>query len=198
MRERVDRRYQRSDYDIRYFGNVVMGKEARRIDIDKVEIYRGAKVSRATFSRHYRGVTDIKVREEERVLRRFRQQLRSSDNREAVIFKFVLLVYKNREIFRVCIKRNDVFLLRRVIFLMNRLVMRGWRKYGGELDKKMGKWCTHLVMAVIEDWGRRNFRGDMLEEKAVIVGRVYDFLEKHQSELVRIDLVDKKTSSKKR
>ncbi len=186
VRRQEGKKYRKSDQKICDFGNEIMRKEARKIDIRNAEIYRGAKVSRATFSRHYKNVTDIKIREEERVLGEFRRQINSSDNREVVIFKFVLMLYKNRNVFLVCMRRNDVFLLKRMIFGMNRLVMRSWRRYDDVINRWVRRWGTYLVIAVVEEWARRNFRGDLIEEETQLIKRVYDFLEKNQGELARI------------
>ncbi len=186
MKKKKDRKYQKSDQRICDFGNEIMRKEARKIDIKNVEIYRGARVSRATFSRHYRCVTEIKIREEEKIFDEFRRQIRPNDNREAVILKFVLLVYKNRGFFRVLVKRNDIFLLKRMILGMNRLIIRGWRSYGIGVDRKIDKVCVHFVMAAVEEWGWRRFRGDLLEKEAVLIGEIYDFLEKNQGVLAGI------------
>lgn len=186
MKKQKDKKYQKSDRKICDFGNEVMRKEARKIDIKNAEIYRGARVSRATFSRHYKDATDIKVKEEERVFGEFRRQIKGSDNREEIIFKFALSLYKNKDVFLVCARRNDVFLLKRMISEVNRLIMRNWRSYGKEVDREINRWGTYLIIAVVEEWARRNFRDDLLEEEALLIKRVYDFLERNRGELARI------------
>ncbi len=186
MKKQKDKKYQKSDQKICDYSNEILRKEARKIDIKSAEIYRGAKVSRATFSRHYNNVSDIKIREEERVFDGFRRQIKSSDGKDMVIFKFVLVIYQNRGIFLTCLKRNDVFLLKKMVHKMNQLVTRNWRSYGSGIDAKFMRWSAYLIIAAVEEWARRSFRGDLLEEEARLIKRVYDFLEKNQGELARV------------
>ena len=186
MKKKKDRKYQKSDQKICDFGNEIMRKEARKIDIKNVEIYSGARVSRATFSRHYQCITDIKIREENRILCDFHRHMGLGDNRETVIFKFVLTLYKNKGFFAVLVKRNDIFLLKKMILEMNRLITRGWRSYGRETDRVLENICVYFVMAIVEEWARRRFRGDFLEREVGLISEMYDFLEDNQGDLGRI------------
>lgn len=186
VKKQKDRKYQKSDKKICDFGNEVMEKESRKIDIKNAEIYRGAQVSRATFSRHYRNITDMKVREERTIMEQLRRKLKKDDDQKTAILKLMLLIHKNREVFRVLVKRNDVFLTKKMVSMVNEIVMRNWRSYGRKVDKEIERRCIYEVMAVIESWAENEFSEKLLEEKVMVVNEIYNHFERYRADFAKI------------
>lgn len=181
-----DKKYENKDREICRLGHLLLWRKARSLNIKNSELCQKFGLSRSTLTRHYHSITEIKIKEERRVVREFRKQITMDDDIWTATRKLLMVVGKNKEVIRVCVKRGEVVLLKKLALMVNEVAMRKWTKYGERVDQIVQKLGVYAVVAVVEEWAEEGFLEEMREEKVRLIAKIYKLIEKNAVKLAEI------------
>lgn len=181
-----DKKYENKDREICRLGHLLLWRKARSLNIKNSELCQKFGLSRSTLTRHYHSITEIKIKEEQRVAREFRKQITMDDDIWTATRKLLMVVSKNKEVIRVCVKRGEVVLLKKLGLIMNRVVMQKWTTYGKKVDQVVEKLGVYAVVVMVEEWTEEGFSEETREEKARLIAKIYKLIEKNAVKLAEI------------
>ncbi len=181
-----DKKYENKDKEICRLGHLLLWRKARSLNIKNSELCQKFGLSRSTLARHYHSITEIKIKEERRVVREFRKQIAMDDDIWTVTRKLLMVVSKNKEVIRVCVKRGEVVLLKKLALMVNEVAMQKWTRYEERVNQIVQKLGVYTVVAVVEEWAEEGFLEEMREEKVRLIAKIYKLIEKNAVKLAEI------------
>lgn len=181
-----DKKYENKDKEICRLGHLLLWRKARSLNIKNSELCQKFGLSRSTLARHYHSITEIKIKEERRVVREFRKQIAMDDDIWTVTRKLLMVVSKNKEVIRVCAKRGEVVLLKKLALMVNEVAMQKWTRYEERVNQIVQKLGVYTVVAVVEEWAEEGFLEEMREEKVRLIAKIYKLIEKNAVKLAEI------------